>query len=188
MRKLLFILLSLAILAPLGTLALAAEGWDDIAFTPAYGYNHEPIGKRIAGVWLGTFTIPVEPAPWVIPFVTTINDDGTAQTSSTNPLASLHHMTWEQTGLREITWRILHFTLDDAGALATISRTWGVQEFDRAYEEYAGEFAIEICPAPGLTLDEALDLLMADPNDPDACFNPPLASTLEAKRLHVDVP
>jgi hypothetical protein len=188
MRKLLFIVLSLAILAPLGSLALAGGDWEETIFTPSYGFTHEPIGKRIAGVWLGTFTIPVPPDPLVIAFVTTFNEDGTAQTSSTNPLASLHHMTWEQTGLREITWRILHFTMDADGALASISRTWGVQEFDRAYEEYTGEFAIEICPAPGLTIDESLELLLADPNDPDACFNPPLVSTLTAKRLHVDAP
>jgi hypothetical protein len=153
------------------------------------GNDGEGIGERIAGVWIGTFSIPDSGAE-PIAFITTYAADGTAQTTSANPRTGVHHVQWEKSGRREVTWRILHFNHDAEGKLVGISRTWGVQEFDKQFEEFAGEFTVEVCGHPDhLPFDEALTRLLDDPNDPDACFKP-LASpgAARAKRLHVRTP
>jgi hypothetical protein len=93
------------------------------------GNDGEGIGERIAGVWIGTFSIPDSGAE-PIAFITTYAADGTAQTTSANPRTGVHHVQWEKSGRREVTWRILHFNHDAEGKLVGISRTWGVQEFD----------------------------------------------------------
>ena len=176
MGKKTFVLLSLAALVLAGA---AVPGGDD----------GDRIGSRIAGVWMGTFSIPdSESEP--IAFITTYSSDGTAQTSSVNPLSGVHHVQWENSGRREITWRILHFSHDVEGELTGISRTWGVQEFDKQFEEFTGKFTVEVCGHPDhLSIDESLARLLDDPNDPDACFEP-IASpgTVRARRLHVRAP
>lgn len=177
MRKTWVVLLSLAVLVVLGSQTLA---------------NEDDFGSKIAGVWFGSVVIDLPSFPDPIPSITTYNADGTAQTSSTNPASSLHHFVWEKTGPREVTWRVLHFTFgeDEEGnsILVSISRTWGVQEYDKDFEEYTGDIMLELCPAPGLTIDQALEMLPEDPNDPDACFNPPITVTNSARRLHVSAP
>ena len=165
----------------LGLLAIAVLG---VVSSPAVAQDDQGFGSNVAGTWLGTLEIPgVLPEQ---PFIVTYNADGTAQTSTINPLSSLHHMSWMKTGTREITWRILHFSFGEAGSLATISRTSGVQEYDKDFESYAGEFWVEIClPDPETGFAD----LLADPNDPDACFVPPIpAGVIQGKRLHVEIP
>jgi hypothetical protein len=178
MRKSLLVLLLLVSLGAAGSLALARDD----------GY-----GDKIAGTWFGNF----EFFGTKTPFIQTYNADGTAQTSSTNRAASLHHLTWEKTGSREITWRLLHFNYNDIG-LAFISRTYGVQTYDRKYKSFRGEFVIEACPCDpfvipaedGIEYDctVLVEALTADPNDPDVCVNPPLPpGTVTGARMDVGV-
>jgi hypothetical protein len=154
---------------------------DDGIYHGSAGFG---FGKKIAGTWIGSLEIPgvLPPAP----LIQTYNVDGTAQTSSNNVLSSVHHMEWERAGEREIKWRILHFSFDADGNIATISRTSGVHEYDPDFEEFAGEFVVEVClPDP----ETGFDALLADPNDPAACFIPPIPpGFIQAKRLHVDIP
>jgi hypothetical protein len=178
MRKSLFVLLSIAVLGAVGS--------------PAVAQDDDGFGSNVAGTWLGTLEIPgIFPES---PFITTFNADGTAQTSSNNPNSSLHHMTWMKSGPREINWRILHFTFgpnpDPLGPpeiIVGISRTSGVQEYDRRFEEYTGEFWVELCPPDPVS--GGFEALLADPNDPAACFKPPIpAGSIQGKRLHVEIP
>jgi len=176
MSKISLILLLLAVLVLIGATVMGAD-------------DGGGIGERIAGVWIGTFSIP-ESGAEPLAFITTFAEDGTAQTSSTNQRSGMHHVIWEKSGRREITWRVLHFNRDAEGKLIGISRTSGVQEFDKQFEAFTGEFTIEVCGHPDhLPVDEALTRLLDDPNDPDACFKP-LASpgAVRAKRLHVRAP
>jgi hypothetical protein len=178
MRKTLFVLLLLA-----GVGVVSAQS----------AANNDDYGENIAGTWFGYFEFFGNKSP----FIQTYNADGTAQTSSTNQAASLHHLTWEKTGSREVTWRLLHFNYNDKG-LGMISRTYGVQTYDKRFEKFAGEFTIEACPCDppdippvdGVLYDcTALVLaLTADPNDPDVCVNPPLPpGTIEGARMEVGV-
>jgi len=152
---------------------------DDEDDTQGFGF-----GKKIAGTWLGSLEIPnILPLTMLIQ---TYNVDGTAQTSSDNAMSSIHHVEWDRSGLREIEWRVLHFSFDDTGAVTSISRTWGVQEYDADFEEFAGEFYVEVClPHPEM----GFAALLADPNDPNACFMPPIpAGVIQGKRLHTNIP
>ncbi len=181
MRRTLFVLLAFAVLGVVAPVTLAD---DDQGF-----------GSKVAGVWFGFFGAP----PGETPFIQTYNADGTAQTSTTTPTTSLHHLTWEKTGSREITWRLLHFNFNAQG-LTFISRTTAVQEYDNRFAEFTGAFRIEFCPCdggppppfidPNVTYDcrSVLDALYADPNDPGVCTALPFTVPLEGKRLEVNVP
>jgi len=178
MRKTLLVLLAVAIVGAMGS--------------PAFANDDDDFGDKVAGVWFGRFGNT--------PFIQTYNSDGTAQTSTTTPTTSLHHVTWEKTGAREITWRLLHLNFNPQG-LTFISRTTGVQEYDKKFMEFSGVFTIEFCPCdngppppvgidPEATYDCAavLEALWADPNDPDACISVPFTLPHSGKRLELDAP
>jgi hypothetical protein len=178
MRRTLLVLLSVVVLGITGSQTVASD---------------DGFGDSVAGVWFGNF----EFAGGTTPFIQRYNADGTAQTSSTNPATSIHHVTWEKTGAREISWRLLHFNFNDQG-LTFISRTYGFQRYDKRFEEFTGEFTVEVCPCvpfpfpldPLLKYDcsALLDALWDDPNA-DVCVNPPLPpGTTQGKRMDVDVP
>jgi len=175
------------LLVVLSVVALGVAGSQIVA-------NDDGFGDNISGVWFGEFEFLGNKTP----FIQTYNADGTAQTSTTNPATSLHHVTWEKTGAREITWRLLHFNFNDQG-LTFISRTHGVQRYDKRFEEFTGEFTVEVCPCdpfpfppdPLLKYEcsAILAVLWDDPNA-DVCglIPPPPPGTTQGKRMDVDVP
>lgn len=178
MRNTVLLVLAIAIVGAMGSPAYAGDDDDDF-------------GDNVAGVWLGRFGNT--------PFIQTYSADGTAQTSTTTPTTSMHHVTWEKSGAREITWRLLHFNFNDQG-LTFISRTTGVQTYESKFTEFSGVFTIEFCPCddgpppPGIdpeaTYDctAVLEALWADPNDPEVCTSLPFTFPLSGKRLDLDAP
>jgi hypothetical protein len=205
MRKAVFLLLALAVLGAMGSQYWADEFNRDSQFDRYWPrMPNDPFGKRIAGVFIGSFDFLGN----VSPFIQTYNEDGTAQTSGTHPNASVHHVAWEQTGTYEVAWRLLHFNFNDNG-LSFISRTSGTQTYDRDYESFVGEFTIEACPCvceeeidgemvpcgippgPACVCDctDLITALEADANDPTVCVIPPLPpGSTQGRRLEVDLP
>ena len=82
MRKVLLVLLALAVLGAMGSQYWADDFSRDSEFNRYWPrVPNDPFGKRIAGVFIGSFDFLGN----VAPFIQTYNEDGTAQTSTTNP-------------------------------------------------------------------------------------------------------